>query len=60
MAVNRLSDPKKPNVLRGSAVVVKAGCLANCAPRPEVRPKCVTRAEEATLVQGKRVHRCLD
>jgi len=60
MAINHLSDPKKPNVLRGTAIVVKAGCLDNCEPRPEVRPKCAHRAEETSLVQGKRVHRCID
>ena len=55
MAVNRLDKHAK-----GNAVVSKAGCLANCAPRPEVKPKCLHREEQERKVQGRPMHPCLD
>ena len=58
MAVNKLDKHKPgPGV---EAVVTAAGCLANCAPRPEVQPKCKTRATATSKVQGREMRACVD
>ena len=54
--INKL-DKVKPG---GSAVVEAAGCLKNCAPRPEVTPRCTQRESEVRKVQGKPLKPCLD
>ncbi len=41
-------------------VVQEAGCLSTCEPRPDVGPKCKTRAEVETMVQQRRMKPCLD
>lgn len=56
MAINKL-DKKRPG---GSATVEAAGCLANCDPRPEVKPKCEHREETPRPVQGRPIKPCLD
>uniref|UniRef100_A0A7R9YJP3 Peptidyl-prolyl cis-trans isomerase n=1 Tax=Diacronema lutheri TaxID=2081491 RepID=A0A7R9YJP3_DIALT len=59
-AINRLALPRLPGVA-GSAVVVRAGCVRSCEPRPDVRPKCATRGTTEATVQGRRiVHPCVD
>ena len=61
MAINRLD---KGNKRRGAtpreARVVRAGCIANCEPRPDVKPKCAHREAEKRPVQGRPIHPCLD
>ena len=56
MAVNRLDKYEKGR----TATVVRAGCLSDCAPRPEVAAKCKTRATTKTQVQQKKMFACVD
>ena len=60
MAVNALAGGFGGTGLIGDAVVTKAGCLKNCAPRPEVAAKCKTREKVPRKVQGKVRNPCLD
>ncbi len=55
MAINRLDKHVK-----GTATVRKAGCSANCAPRPEVEPKCKTKEKALRPVQGRPIYPCID
>ena len=55
-AINTL-DKLRPG---GRATVEAAGCLANCAPRDDVQPKCKTRATETRKVQGRPMKQCID
>ena len=56
MAVNRLDKHDKGR----TAKVIRAGCLSNCDPRPDVGPKCKTRSKTTAQVQGKNLLKCLD
>ena len=51
-AINRLDKYEKGRIAR----VVRAGCTRACEARPEVTPKCKTRAQQKTLVQGRSMH----
>ena len=55
MAINKLDKSYK-----GAATVSKAGCLANCEPRPEVVARCTKREEVRRPVQGKPIYPCLN
>ena len=55
MAINKLDKHVK-----GKATVDQAGCLANCAARPEVKPKCARREKERRPIQGRPIYPCLD
>ena len=59
MAVNSLAPPGAATTL-GTATVTAAGCLNNCAPRPEVTAKCKTRETKARNVQRRSIKPCLD
>lgn len=60
MAINKLTTPGTDRVT-GNAVVTDAGCLQNCALRPEVGPKCKTRSDKPEKRQGRTVAKpCLD
>merc|ERR1712216_705082 len=60
-AINGLyNDPPRANKPPGDAVVKLAGCLENCAPRPEVTPKCKTKATTQSSRQGRMIFACLD
>ena len=56
MAINRLDKYEKGR----QATVTAAGCTLNCAPRPDVAPKCTTRETAARKVQGRSMHPCTD
>ena len=58
-AVNKLAPPGSTRPT-GTAVVTKAGCVQNCNPRPEVKPKCSSRDTATSSVQGRSMHKCLD
>ena len=58
-AINKLTA-KGTDRVTGSAIVSEAGCLKNCDPRPEVGPKCKTKATTPSSVQGRSVMACLD
>ena len=56
MAINRIDKYDKGR----KAVVRTAGCMQNCAPRPEVQPKCKTHEAALRPVQGKPILPCVD
>jgi len=58
-AINKLTT-KGTDRVTGNAIVTESGCLRNCDPRPEVGPKCKTKATKASTVQGKTILACLD
>ena len=61
MAINKLDKAnQRAGGGRREAKVVEAGCLLNCAPRPEVKPKCATRDSATRKVQGRPMKPCLD
>ena len=55
MAINKLDK-----YVKGSATVARAGCLANCEPRPHVAGKCKTREASKRPVQGRPIYPCID
>ena len=55
MAINRLDKHVK-----GTAVVKAAGCVLNCAPRPEVTAKCAHREAAQRPIQGRPIFPCID
>ena len=61
MAINRLDKGnQRPGYARREAQVAAAGCTANCAPRPDVKPKCATRETATRPVQGRPTKPCID
>ena len=58
-AINKLTT-KGTDRVTGTAVVTESGCLKSCEPRPEVGPKCKTRASTPGQVQGRTIKPCLD
>ena len=57
-AINKLTT-KGTDRVTGTATVTESGCLKNCDPRPEVGPKCKTKATTMSTVQGKSILACL-
>jgi hypothetical protein len=56
MAINRLDKHAEGR----AATIAAAGCLRNCEPRQEVRPRCTQREESTRQVQSRAIKPCLN